>query len=240
MSGTIQGKLAGTISNTKTFSEEKVFSEKMAGLNAALVNKNEFEINRYSMPNENLSGNIIVELSLKAKNQKQITYFDLDGLVNDEVILTDLSKAKVNKVSLIMPDFGFENTKPITNIPLKLSYDFRFRKVGEGKNTIPEYDDVVKYIDGSVVSTSPVILSDSEAWEVKLWEISVGDQKLHIQNADMPAPTLLSFTSYEKAVVLLNWIKKNKSLKVSDYSFYLAAHALKLENIKDLEITIPK
>lgn len=239
MSGTIQGKLAAEVSNTKTFSEEKSFSEKMAGLSAALINKNEFEVNRSSLPNENISGNIIVEVTLKAKNEKSLSYFDFDGLYNGAIAITDQNKIRVNEMELMSPDFGYDSKKvSITNIPLLLSYDFLLRKVIEGQNTVPEYDDVIQYVTGFVTATSPIILSDSDSWAPKLWYIVIEDKQLGIQNIDMEKPATLAFTSYEKAQELIKWIKKTKSLKVSDYKFYLVTNALKTDDIKKLTIGI--
>lgn len=233
MAGTIQGKAPGSVSNTKTFSQEKSFSSRLAGLNASLVSSSKFQVLRRGTANEDISGNIIIELTLKSKLVKEVTIYEFSGFYNGASIVTDQSKIGMIKNILVRPDFGDSNI----NIPIDLTYKFRFRKVDVGENTEPEYDDTITYIDGEITEKSKFKVFDQEESEkTKTWEISDGVNYLNIFKTGFTEQLL--FDSSLSAGQLLSWIKQTQNLKVSDYDLFNGNTPLIASDIKNLKVVL--
>ncbi|WP_035643510.1 hypothetical protein [Flavobacterium sp. ASV13] len=233
MAGTIQGKAPGSVSNTKTFNQERSFSSRLAGLNASLVSGSKFQVLRKGIANEDISGNIVVEITLKSKFVKEVPIYEFSGFYNGTSIVTDQSKIGMIKNTLVRPDFGDSNI----NIPIDLTYKFRFRKVNHGINTEPEYDDCITYIGGEITEKSKFKIFDKEESEkTKTWEISDGFNYLHVSKTGLLEQ--LIFDSPVSAGQLLSWIKQTQNLKVSDYDLFKGTVPLSLADIKNLKVVI--
>jgi len=237
MAGKLQGVSAGSASVSKTFNEEKSFTAKFAGLNAALVSADKFQVYRQAMPNENISGNIVVELTMKSKNAKEYTVYAFKGLYSGSSVENDQTKVVLERTLIIRPDFGTNE-----EVPINLSYSYRYRSIKQAARTEPEYDDSIQYTDVDVVENDKFKIFDKE--EVAgptTWEISANGKTLHIYKAGNPSAEALIFENFNDAQQFLNWIKLTKNLNVSDCLIYLgSASTIKAADIKDLSVLISK
>ena len=234
LAGAIQGKLPAAVSGERTFSEEKTFISRLAGLNAAVVSKSEFQVFRQAVPNEDITGNVVVELTMRSKLAKEVQIFSFAGLFVDGVPESDHKKIRINRTLQVRPDF----TQTAKQIPLQLSYKFRYRIVKKGGRTEPEYDDHVKYQDGDISDLdSFFIFSEDDSEKVKTWEISDGTNYLHIKKS---VPEHLTFDSYSDARQLLQWIKETSGLKIADYDLNLGLNALTKSDIDKLLVVLTK
>lgn len=229
MGGFIEGKLPGVVSGSSTFGEEKSITRKLAGLNAAVVTPHKFILSRQASPNENISGNIVIELTLKSKLAAENLVYNFDGLYLGTTAVEDQAKITLNKSLVIKPDFG-ENSI----VPIDLTYKFHYRTVGKGKRTEPEYDDHITYLNGQHTDSSKFNLFDGADSKPIIWRISDGSNYLHI--VDSTEQEALQFDSYNKASQLLNWIKLTNNFQISNYSLYLGLRPLKNIDIKNLMI----
>ncbi|NVM66873.1 hypothetical protein FHW88_005191 [Mucilaginibacter sp. SG538B] len=234
LAGTVQGKAPGAFSSSKTFTEEKSFASKFVGLNAALASKSKFQVVYQPLPNESNSVNIVVEVTLRSKLSKEVTVLDFTGLYDGTIANTDQSKVGITGTVLIRPDFGAGTPE----VPIDLSYDFRYRTAENGRRTEPEYDDEVTYLDGSISEPTKFKLFDKEESEaVKTWEITDGVNILHLFKAGSAEQIL--FDNSASAYQLLNWIKQTGSLKVSDYELRSGPYnVITTANIPNLQVRI--
>ncbi|WP_448104063.1 hypothetical protein [Pedobacter panaciterrae] len=234
MAGMIQGTAAGSASNTTSFNEEKAFTAKKTGLNAALINPNKLQVYRELLPNENPTGNIVVEVTLKSKLAKEVEVLEFDGIHDGTSFVKDPAKISILKSTIIIPDLGNQ-----TEVPIDLTYQFRYRKVGEGANTEPEYDDVISYIDGEFKEDKKFLLLDKTETDPKFWEIRSGVSPLNIlKPIGGSIPQNIQFDSFSKADGFLNWLKQTTNISVSGQNLYLGTALLKTNDLTSLKLSL--
>ena len=232
MAGFIEGKLPGAVSSSSTFGEEKSLTRKMAGLNAAIVSPSKFLLFRQAFPNEDISGNIVIELTLKSNlsDESKMTH-QITGLYNGSTIVSDQSKIELFKSPLIEPNFGTSS-----RVPIDLTYQFRYRSVGKGKRTEPEYDDRITYIDGNYIDSNKFSLFDKEEMTPSVWKISDGSNSLHITKNGKTE--ILQFSSFNKAAQFLEWINVTKNLEVANYKLLLGLNSFTVDDIQKLNVQL--
>ncbi|WP_430402795.1 hypothetical protein [Fluviicola sp.] len=231
MAGFVQGKLPGAVSGSSTSGEEKSFTGKFAGLSAAVVNPSKFVMSRQALPNENISGNIVIEFTLKSTQSAESLIYDFSGFYNGETVVSDQSKIEFVRSLTIKPDFG-----TISVIPINLTYKFHYRTVGKGKRTEPEYDDQITYLDGIYTDSSKFNLFNTAETRPSMWKISDGSNYLHLSNAGQTE--VLQFSSYNKATQLLNWIRLTKNSQVANYQLVLGLKNFTAADIPNLRIQL--
>lgn len=238
MAGKILGTSAGSASVENTFSEEKSFTARFAGLNAALVSPQEFKILRQATANEDISGNIVAEITLRSTQPVISPTHNIAGLFDGTKPVTKQEDVKITKALVAYPDLG-----GLSELPINIEYDYRYRKVlGEGASTEPEDDDKVEYLDGTIKEENKFkLFSINDTKKYKVWEI-VSSKKtsyLHIKlNGQLEQ---LRFNNTTEATQFVNWIKLTKNLKVAGGELYLGPNNRLTDlDISDLIVSVEK
>lgn len=238
MAGGIVGTSAGSASVEKTFGEEKSFTSRYSGLNASLVDPYQFKILRQATANEDISGNIVSEITIRSTQPVIVGTYTISGLFNGNGPVTKQADVKMTKILSAYPDLG-----RLSELPVNIEYNYRYRKVeGESGNTEPEDDDEVYYLDGTVKEINKFkLFSINDMQKYKTWQVlsSKNNTYLHINlNGKLE---LLRFSSASEATQLVNWIKLTKNLKVADGELYLGIDkALTTLDISDLTAAVEK
>ncbi len=112
------------------------------------INNNEIEMEEEGTREIDLTGNITADLSLEfEKFPEMIT--DFSGLKDSSGRFNKPDKLKIQHSYAVVP--RMENVKDTLFAELKM--DYVFRNVISGQKTFPEWDDKVKYYNGSVSKT---------------------------------------------------------------------------------------
>lgn len=243
MLGAIQGTVEGGLSNTFGITDERPFTIRQAPLNAALISKNKMQVFRQSVALEDISGNIVIELTMKSKLSAETNIHEFSGLFNNNVAETNVNNVALVRTLLVRPDFG---TTP-NIVPIDLTYDFRYRKVTEGLRTGYEYDDRVTPIDGLVTEAAKFnIFDEKDTNGIKTWSIKKEANYLYIEKNGIPE--VLQFDDIKAASQLLSWISITRSLTVAGYTLKLGSKNsttnpttnLTTADIAGLSVTIDK
>ncbi|WPQ61243.1 hypothetical protein SIO70_23060 [Chitinophaga sancti] len=232
--GILQGKGIGSVSNTKSTTAEKSYTSRLAGLNAAIVNKNKLQIFQRALPNEDITGNIVIELTMRSKLSKQIEVYEFTGLYDGSMPIKEQEKVVLNKSILVEPNFGVLSA----DVPADITYDFRYRKVSKGCKTEPEYDDHITYLDGNITESGKFILFTKEDLDQsKTWSISDNINSLKIKKNGIITGDL-NFDGIDKANQFLGWLIQTQNLKASDYDLLLGLIPLQKSDIKNLKVIL--
>lgn len=228
MAGKIVGATAGSASNTQSYTEEKSFTYSGAGLNAAIVSPQRLQVFRQGFANEDISGNIVIELTLRATDVNVYRVYSFNGLFKGGAAETTQANIKMNSTVIAQPSY---------EVPINLEYTYRYRKVAGGSTTEPEKDDVVTYIDGThCEETKFNLYSAADAGKFSKWNISCAGGYLHVLVKGKKE--LLAFDSYAEAEQLLNWLQLTKSLKVAGHDLYIGFNELREAEIQTLTVKI--
>jgi len=228
MAGYVKGSLPGVVSGSSTYGAEKSFMAKMPGLTAAVVTPSKFVMSREALPNENISGNIVIEFTLKSALGNEGQIYDFSGFYNGTTLVTDQSKIELVRSLMIKPDFGTS-----TVVPVDVTCEFHYRTVGKGKRTGPEYDDHITYFDGKYTDVNKFNLFNTTEIKPSMWQIFDGTNYLNISNTET-----IQFSSYNKALKFLEWIKLTKNLEVANFKLLLGFRNLTVDDIQKLRVTL--
>lgn len=232
LAGTIQGSLGGGYTKENTFAQEKAYAGKVPKLNVSLVNKFQMDMQRRAEANENISGNTVIEITFKAKYSGGEYYtYSFSGLQSAGTDVTDQSKIKIAAALNYNPSFP---TAVNGSVFLDVNYTFRYRKVEEGILTIPEYDDVVKYLNGEVNEPEKLELFSSHEHQNRYWTLV-----LDTETVALKSPTVtdtLRFSSYEEALAFLGWLRVTRNTKVSNHDILLGLAPLTVAKINNLKV----
>lgn len=233
MLGAIEGSVEAGLSNTSGITAERNVTIRQAPLNAALISKSKMQVLRQSVALEDISGNIVIELTMKSKLSKETYIHELTGLFHNNTAESDPNKIGLVRTLLIRPDFG---TTPNT-VPIDLSYDFRYRKVSEGLRTGYEYDDRVIPVDGLITEAGKFNIFDEEDTKaIKTWSIKKGANYLHIEKNGIPE--VMEFDDIKAASQLHSWIVNTQSLYLAGYTLKLGTMNLTTADIAGLSVAI--
>lgn len=223
----------GTASTNNTFSEEVALKQRYVVLNAALDEKN-LSLYQESISGIDLTGNIIADVSLQAKNIKALTTHSFSGIFkkND---LNDAGSLIVSEKVIMMPNFDSDT------VLLKLSYKTDFREVRirrffKGHKTISESDDKVNIYRWNV-DTAQIVLLPINDIKPKIWSLSSkdGSQTVRIENPASSDKGDLLFSSYKDAQEFLFWLKNVSLLHPETFVIGKFKHIISIPNKGNLD-----
>lgn len=226
MSGTVKGNAPLSYSTSGKVNEEISFKTKFAKLSGSL-NESTISIYRKSAPMEDITGNIVIEVSIKAKKNGETSFSEFDGLTEKDVIVTDPSKVKLKTINYQSANFHATETN------FGLSYQFGYREVFNGAKTFTEADDSIRIVQGEIKSPEKFPLLQEEDLTQRIWNVSAPDDELLSLKKGSTQSTI-NFDSYDKAKAFLEWLRQTSNLTVAGYDLYLGLSTLKKEDIPSL------
>jgi len=183
------------------------------------MNERGIEMEEEGTRETDLAGNIIVEVSLEFESTGELVTRILN-LRDSSGIFNGPEKLFVESYEVSVPDI--KKVKKVIEADLKM--DYIYRNVRKGEKTFPEWDDRVKYYEGSV--TKPVILFKDTDYVPDFCGIGIGQgEKKEFIVLKKPDGEIypLIFRTYSEAADFQEWLgwfrRKNegKSLKVGGY-----------------------
>lgn len=239
LAGTIEGKLPAAFTNEKTLGEEANLKARIIPLTGS-INSRSAKIMQEAAPLQPIGGNIIFEVTLSILNKIETEFYKFENLYTGATP-NNSNKVKVKKILLIHPNLK----KPIK---IEMNYSFSYRKITSGANTITESDDDVEVINGELEKSSNFVLISDEELKLNTWTISsTSISNLLVKSSSSKVPNSIVFNNYNDAEVFLAWLKRTKSIKISDQLLIANFDAnsnktipLKAAQIEDLQVVFKK
>ncbi len=222
----------GTIQSAKKNTEEVQINDERLKLSGWL-DESKLSLNRYSKPNEDIQGNLFVDIEFKVANMDTYLY-EISGLYKNDTLQNDTIKIKIEKTLVRYP-----NLKRVDS-EMGFNYKYEIRKVLKNGDTYNEGDDKIEIFQGEKSSFSNFCLLDIEETDLKLWCVQFGKYPLGVE-LDNKFQTL-TFDNIQKAEILLRWILNKQLLSLNGKQLkYLDGLILKdvsLDKIRDLGINM--
>lgn len=207
----------GDFSTSKTTAEELQLKQKIAKVYGSLA-EDSLYIAIQSAPLQNLSGNIVLELSFEGTGTMDTKVF-YDFKTKDAAgnYITTTSNVTVNKTIYQYLNLDYDKTD------LELTYEARYRSVkrGRGAKTFMEGDDVVTMYNGAETDATKFKLLDRDDLSRKVWFIEHSGSRLMLKDKNSAKmPETIQFNSYKKAKNFLSWLQNTNSTEVKGYDIY--------------------
>lgn len=206
----------GNFSTSKTTAEELQLKQKIAKVYGSLA-EDSLYLAIQAAPLQNLSGNIVLELSFEGTGTMNTKVF-YDFKTKDAAgnYITTTSNVTVNKTIYQYLDLDYDTTN------LELTYEARYRSVkrGRGAKTFMEGDDVVTMYNGAETDATKFKLLDRDDLSRKVWSIEHSGSKLMLKDKNSTSLETIQFNSYKKAKNFLSWLQNTNSTEVKGYDIY--------------------
>lgn len=229
LTGTIQGGLSGSSSNTDILAEELQLTKRFPRLTGSIT-EDEMVIHRQSTALESMDGNVILEVTFKLSEDTEKPVYSFKGLFDKGKAVMDESKITIDRAFHILPSIDDPDKTLI-----EMAYDIQYRKVIKGHETYTESDDKIKIIYNGVGFVPFVKLCDEDDLNLNLWVLKKGDKPVDIvQGAQKET---LRFSSFKQAQEFLKWLKMTGKLQFSGYQL-TNPDGLDASDLKNLVISL--
>lgn len=210
LGGDIIGAQAGKASSTGSLAEEQVLSRRFVDV-TGILEEYQGTLILEGMPGRDLTGNIVVEVTMEATNRLTNSIQSMTGLFNGAVA-QPANGIVVSSIPVIEPGGA-------APVKVNIEYDACLRHINDHKSarTIQEGDDVVQLRCSHKLSAAALTLLPSEELKKANWVIEYGAFKVHLKPAAGGPPELLAFATKAGADEFLRWLNTGAANTVSNY-----------------------
>lgn len=233
ISGIAQGKTSLSSLASSNIGEEVSLIKKFASVSGSLTN-DKISITRYSAPLENISGNIVMELTIESNHKNIAGIYEFKNLFQGDTAATP-ENVQFAKNYYEFPKIDVEESE------VYISYEFQFREVKRGASSFSEADDVIILRSGKKNNCYSIpLLENDDLKKGKSWIICLkNDRTKHLRlklSKDKRLGDLMRFSSSLRALTFLQWLEKTTSTGLDIYKFYLGNNILRKDDISNLKV----
>ena len=210
LSGDIHGSMEGTFSKAAALTESANLAKRFIEVNGSLSN-DEAHLTLNGMPGRDLAGNIVAEVTMRAKNSTNYSILSIGGLFQADGTPNTHDKVDLGEIWLRLP----EQRKALSG---KVCFDACIRDVVGRARTIAEGDDrVIMHCAFDLDGKQSIKVVTGDEFDVKLYYLMdrTTPNFLGIE-LDGPgsAPVPLAFRSLDQAVALRRWLAASSSTQL--------------------------
>ena len=178
------------------------------------INNKKIEMEEEGIREIDLTGNITADVSLEFERFPEIVT-KISGFTDSTGRFNEPEKLRIRYSDVSVP--VMENVKDTLFAELRM--DYIFRNVLKGKRTFPEWDDRIKYYNGSVTKNIPVFTLRDYVPEFYCIGIDDGSYKREIIKISASPQNVYSmiFTSYTEASAFYEWLNHYCSKTENSY-----------------------